>query len=189
MAGELDQELHNDLVSIYEEIMWLSNRRNVTPSRARAWYTHVMAESVKRRVRMFTGQVSVSAAADPAHRLRLEHFKRIQTTLTNLVQRHNASKLHSPSEFVETVRECEQVHIVTFEENYAAMRAKGDYAKAGIHLIPWEKVPSAEKKQLLWSKMLRGKVANAAAFQSSAGVGTQQIAAADRHPATRSVGG
>ena len=81
-------ELRSALLSIYEEIMWLSARQNVTSSRARAWYTHVMAESVKRRVRQFTGQVSRAAIAGEGTGLRLEHYKRIQNTLTNLVARH-----------------------------------------------------------------------------------------------------
>jgi hypothetical protein len=54
----IEPELESSLRSIYEEIMWLARRPNVTPGRARAWYTHIMAESVKRRVRRFTGQVS-----------------------------------------------------------------------------------------------------------------------------------
>jgi hypothetical protein len=52
-----DPTLLAALVSIYEEIMWLATRPNVTASRARAWYTHVMAESVKLRVRHFSGLV------------------------------------------------------------------------------------------------------------------------------------
>ena len=89
--SNLDPQLHKDLTSIYEEIMWLSVRPNVTPGRARAWYTHIMAEALKRKLRQFTGKVSKAAAARGDDQLMLEHFKRIQTTLTALVERHRAS--------------------------------------------------------------------------------------------------
>ena len=162
--SNLDPQLHKDLTSIYEEIMWLSVRPNVTPGRARAWYTHIMAEALKRKLRQFTGKVSKAAAARGDDQLMLEHFKRIQTTLTALVERHRAEKLNDAEEFVETIVEFEQVHIVTRSENYAAMRAKGDYRQAGIVLLPWRSIPS-DRRAELWKKMLRGKVANSAAFK------------------------
>ena len=142
--------------------MWLARRPNVTPSRARAWYTHIMAESVKRRVRRFTGQVSRAAVAgkDP---LMLEHLMRIQTNLSSLVERHRAVNTPDPEEFVQLVVECEQVHIVTRSENYAAMRAKGDYVVAGIKLVDWSAIPP-ERQATLWRTMLRGRVANALGF-------------------------
>jgi hypothetical protein len=55
---DLPADLHSALTSIYEEVMWLAERPNVTASQARGWYTHIMAESVKRRLRKFTGSVS-----------------------------------------------------------------------------------------------------------------------------------
>jgi hypothetical protein len=58
------------------------------------------------------------------------------------------------------------VHIVTFSENYAAMRADGNYRKAGIKLLAWRSIPT-ERRQVLWLKMLRGKVANAKDFSPS----------------------
>ena len=142
--------------------MWLARRPNVTPGRARAWYTHIMAESVKRRVRRFTGQVSRAAIAgqDP---LMLEHFLRIQTNLSSLVERHRAADTPNPEEFVQLVVECEQVHIVTRSENYAAMRAKGDYVVAGIELVDWSAVPP-DRRATLWRTMLRGRVANSISF-------------------------
>jgi hypothetical protein len=161
---EVDSKLTADLISIYEEIMWLSMRPNVTGGRARAWYTHIMAESTKKRIRRFSGQVSRVASSEIETDLRLEHFKRIQTTLTGLVERHRSRGIRDPEEFVSTVLDYEQVHIVTFEENYAAMRAKGDYEEAGIELVPWVEVPK-NRQQELWQKMLRGKVANAAEFK------------------------
>ena len=159
----LEGELHQALVSVYDEIMWLSRRPNVTPSRARAWYTHVMSESVKRRVRRFTGMVSTNALQSTGEQLMLEHFLRIQTTLSELVARHMKDQIHDASEFLMILSACERVHIVTRSENYAAMRAKGDYATANIELVSWVNIPE-NQRQYLWVKMLRGKVANASDF-------------------------
>ena len=156
------------LVSIYEEIMWLASRPNVTAGRARSWYTHVMAESVKRQVRHFTGYVSQQAVQSIGADLRLEHYKRIQTTLTGLVERHRQQGLSNADEFVRTIIECEQVHIVTIQENYDAMRAQGDYTEAGITLIPWGDI-QLDRRTELWRKMLRGRVANANAYESLPG--------------------
>jgi hypothetical protein len=164
-SESVSPELRSALLSIYEEIMWLASRPNVTPSRARAWYTHVMAESVKRRVRQFTGQVSRAAIAGDGTGLRLEHYKRIQNTLTNLVARHQRDG-RDPQEFVRTLLDFEAVHIVTIEENYAAMRAKGDYQTAGIKLVPWEDIRS-DRRAELWKDMLQGKVANAIQFREA----------------------
>ncbi len=160
---KIDHKLKIALVSIYEEIMRLSSRPNITAGRARAWYTHVMAESVKKQVRRFSGQVSRVAVAETSSELRLEHFKRIQTTLTSLVEQHRLRGMSDPDEFVRTILDCELVHIVTLSENYAAMRAKGDYDRAGINLVEWSKIPESRRKEL-WKKMLRGRVANAAEY-------------------------
>jgi hypothetical protein len=73
----------------------------------------------------------------------------------------------NPEEFLRTLLDYEAVHIVTIEENYAAMRAKGDYGEAGIVLVPWHEVPSDRRREL-WMTMLRGKVANAEQFRDSA---------------------
>jgi hypothetical protein len=158
----IEPELESSLRSIYEEIMWLARRPNVTPGRARAWYTHIMAESVKRRVRRFTGQVS-RAAVTGEESLMLEHFMRIQTNLSSLVERHLAADTPNAEEFVQLVVECEQVHIVSRSENYATMRAKGDYVVAGIELMDWSTV-APERQATLWRTMLRGRVANALGF-------------------------
>src|SRR4051794_4160698 len=104
-----DQALRSALRSIYEEVMWLSRRPNVTPGRARAWYTHIMAESVKRRLRQFTGQVSRAAIAASAEPLMLEHYLRIQTALSCLVERHGTANIADPDEFVELLIKYEQV--------------------------------------------------------------------------------
>jgi hypothetical protein len=58
----------------------------------------------------------------------------------------------------------ERVHIVTFRENYDALKAKGNYRQAGITLVPWASLP-AKRREALWKTMLRGKVANAGRFE------------------------
>lgn len=143
-------------------MMWLANRPNVTASAARSWYTHV-GHPVKLKLRQFTGKVSKVAAQDEFAVLRLEHYERIQTTLTQLVGRHRKNIKPNATEFLRLLLKCERVHIVTLEENYAAMRAKGNYAKAGIKLLPWHKIPP-ERRAVLWKTMLRGKVANSSEF-------------------------
>jgi hypothetical protein len=124
-----------------------------------------MAESVKPRVRRFTGLVSRTAATGGGTGLRLGHFRRIQTTLTDLVERHRKFGLN-PEEFLITLLDYEAVHIVAIEENYAAMRAKGDYEKAGIVLSQWQDVPLVRRDEL-WTSMLKGRVANASDFQNT----------------------
>ena len=143
--------------------MWLAQRPNVKPACARAWYTHIAHAVVRRDVRRFTGKVSREAAVHETATLRLEHFKRIQTTLKQLVIRHITSGVHDADEFINVVIDFEQVHIVTGPENYAAMRAKGDYAVAGIDLLDWKDLPM-ERRRVLWKKVLNGKVANAQQF-------------------------
>ena len=163
LPATIPAELQVALRSIYEEVMWLSRRPNVTPGRARAWYTHIMAEAFKRQLRQFTGQVSEAAVTATTEPLRLEHFKRIQTTLSDLVKRHRTKGLNDPAEFIQILVEYERVHIVTRGESYDAMRAKGDYERAGIKLRSWDSLPSARQREL-WRTMLRGKVANASKF-------------------------
>jgi len=155
--------IESELASIYEEIMWLAVRQNTTPSAARAWYTHVAAVRLSKKIRRFSGRVS-RKSIEGGTELRLEHFMRIQTTLTKLIELHINNKRNDAEEFVKTVLECEQVHIVTVEENYDAMKAKGDYDKAHIELIEWKDIEK-EKQSLLWKTMLRGKVANASDFK------------------------
>ena len=154
----------NRLSSIYDEVMWLASRENVTPAMARAWYTHVHAEKVKKCIRRFSGKVSTCAVNDLDGPLRLEHFCRIQTTLTKLVKSHKENGRHSPEEFVKCVLACERVHIVTLKENYRIMSAKGDYALAGVSLVPWKRIPT-ERQKTLWQRMLRGRVSNAVKYK------------------------
>lgn len=159
---EVDDTLRTELEDLYDEVMWLARRPRVTPSFARAWYTHVRADFLKRRIRRFSGFVSVAAALGTED-LRLEHFERIQTTLTGLITRHLAEEIRDPSDFIRTLVNCERVHVVTVRENYAALACKGDYEQAGIELVSWNEVP-IDRRAELWKKMLRGKVANAADF-------------------------
>jgi len=83
--------------------------------------------------------------------------------LTSLIERHRESKTSNSEEFVGVLVECERVHIVTVEENYASMRAEGSYSKAGIELVPWRAL-SLKQQATWWKKMLRGKVANTEAY-------------------------
>lgn len=159
--------VHARLGAIYEEVMWLAQRPPYTPSDARAWYTHIAHLGVRRDIRRFTGKVSREAAADEAASLRLEHFKRMQTTLTQLVARHLKTGTRDATEFINTVIDCEQVHIVTTRQNYDAMKAKGDYELAKIDLIEWDQL-SIDRRRVLWKKVLNGKVANAARFKNEA---------------------
>jgi hypothetical protein len=160
----LNPELKSRLFAIYEEIMWLASRPGVTASCARAWYTHIMANRMTKDLRRFTGKVSRAALASDGSDLMLEHYLRIQTTLTALVERHKELKTPKPREFLRLMLEYERVHIVTRAENYAALRAKGDYTVAGIRLVEWSVVPSARRAEL-WQRMLRGRVANASEFE------------------------
>lgn len=144
--------------------MWLLGRPHVTPGQARGWYTHIRAIALQKHLRAFTGKVSQAASELNGEPLVLEHFKRLQRNLSQLVERHHRESMHDPTEFVALVKDNEQVHIVTRRENYGAMRAKGDYAVAGIVLMDWEELPLA-KRATLWRTMLRGRVTNAAQYR------------------------
>ena len=159
----IGEDLDARLRSIYEEMMWLARRPNTTASMARAWYTHVAGGRLATKLRRFSGLVSKAAIAEEGVTWRLEHFKRIQTTLTKLIERHLGAGADDAAEFIRTIVECEQVHLVSFHENYAAMVARGDYSAAGIDLVEWAEVP-LELRRHLWAKILRGRVANASAF-------------------------
>jgi hypothetical protein len=156
------------LFSVYEEIMWLARRNDVTASMARAWYTHIVSNRLAKTVRTFTGEVSEQAARHyGGTRLTLEHFGRIQHRLTNLVNDHikNGEK---PEEFASLIREYEKVRITTVAENYAAMRAKGDYTTAGITLLQWSELDESCRSWLR-KNVLRGRVANAQDYLATQG--------------------
>ena len=163
MSKQIDSSLRQELAELYKEVMWLARRPNVTSSMARAWYTHVVAGKFVRRIRRFSGKVSRKATVDSTAVLRLEHHARIQTKLTHLVTAHLEQKQTAPDEFINMVLKCESVHIVTFSENYAAMQCNGNYKRAGIELVNWRDIP-VRRREVLWRKMLRGKVANADKF-------------------------
>lgn len=162
--AKIDPAVRKYLEATYAQMMWLAKQPDITPSMARAWYTHVVAGKVTRRIRQFSGKVSMKAARSPEDTLRLEHHRRIQTTLTKLVERHLKAKSRDPDEFIRVLCRCEAVHIVTFDENYAAMRAKGNYREAGIKLVAWETLPP-KTRRFLWKRMLRGRVANVDKFK------------------------
>lgn len=153
------------LTRIYEEVMWLARRPGTSPSEARGWYTHIASNRLRRHLRSFTGQVS-QRALQPDAVLRLEHFKRLQTTLTKLVTDHLRNGTDDAQQFVRVVTDCEQVHIVTARENYDAMKAGGDYATAGITLAAWETI-APDMQLVLWKRVLRGRVSNAGGFNPS----------------------
>ena len=102
-------------------------------------------------------------STDPDAKLQLEHHRRIQTELTSLVERHHLAGISDPDDFIDTVILFEEVHIVTFTENYSARRAKGDYVLAGIELIDFDTLP-IDDQQRLWRRMLNGRVANHAEY-------------------------
>ncbi len=158
-----DHELDKLLESAYEEIMWLARRAENNASDARSWYTHVIGQKLKKRIRHFTGRVSINAVKEVSSPLRLEHYERIHQTLTKLIEEHLISG-DDPSKFIQLIKICERVNIVTVDENYAVIKAKGDYSMAGIELIEWKVIPK-KKRQLLWDKVLKRNVANADEFK------------------------
>ena len=133
---------------------------------ARAWYTHIASSRFRRHICKFSGLVS-RRAVEPGAVLRFEHFNRLQTVLTKLVARHLCEGISDPGEFIRVVIECEQMHIVTFRENYEAAMANGDYHKADIALVAWQDI-APEAQRVLWSKKLRGQVCNAEEFRPKA---------------------
>ena len=160
----LRTDIDRRLTSAYQEIMWLARRPGVTPSMARAWYTHIVAGRLQRSLRSFNGLVSAkAAAASSSAALVLEHPGRIQSSLTRLITRHLKLPRPDPNEFVRLVRRLEKVCIVTFRENYDARCHNGNYRAAGIVLRQWSSL-APEQRRKLWSRMLRGRVANCTEF-------------------------
>lgn len=99
---EIPPAVYARWASIYEEVMWLGERSH-TPSAAGAWYTHVAVQPLRRQVCRFTGKVSYAAATDEDAILRLEHFKRLQTTMTQLVALHLKTRTRDAAEFIRMV--------------------------------------------------------------------------------------
>lgn|GEM_PF-3118547 len=98
----MNASVESNIALIYEEVMWLAHRPNTTPSDARAWYTHIASNSLRKYIRRFSGMVSKRAAFEEDARLRLEQFKRMQTTLTHLI-RHLKTGVLDAEEFVRVV--------------------------------------------------------------------------------------
>ena len=151
------------LESIFEEMMWLAARPNTRPGAARAWYSHVAVGPLIRSVRRFTGKVSIEAINAPDEKLVLEHFNRMQSSLSSLVATQLKSCTRDVRAFIDLIHQCEQVHIVTDRQNHDARRAKGDYASAGIVLADWKDI-GIDTQRLLYAKKLKGAVSNAAAY-------------------------
>ncbi|TCK32785.1 hypothetical protein B0G84_8667 [Paraburkholderia sp. BL8N3] len=159
-AGE--QTIDEQLTTVYAVIMHAAGTGLFNATKARAIYSHVMASKLKMHLRTFTGKVSRAAAADPEAKLVLEHFHRLQHKLTLLVADHIKNGPDAAA-FIEAVRHMEQVHIVTFEENYAAHRAKGCYDTASIELLDWLDLPE-DVRRTLYRRKLHGAVSNAKQF-------------------------
>ncbi|WP_225032558.1 hypothetical protein [Paraburkholderia sp. XV] len=157
-----EQTIDEQLATVYGVMMHAAGTGVFNATKARAIYSHVMASKLKMHLRTFTGKVSRAAAADPEARLVLEHFHRLQHKLTVLVADHMKNGPDAAA-FIEAVRHMEQVHIVTFEENYAAHRAKGCYDTAGIELLDWVDL-SEDVRRTLYRRKLHGAVSNANQF-------------------------
>jgi hypothetical protein len=155
-----DVETDDALKEIYLQMMWLGKRPGITPGDARAWYSHVLSRKFITRVRRFSGKVSKGAAITPNARLCLEHFRRMQSELTNLLHRHLHENLDSPNEFITLLESVEQVHLVLESENHQILKSSGCYTQAGVHLLDWTNLTS-EVQRILWKRKLNGRVANA----------------------------
>ena len=81
-----------------------------------------------------------------------------------MVAEHKHRNADDPKDFIRILVEWERVHIVTLRENYDVAKVQGDYAIAGITLVEWIEVPVGVRV-VLWQKMLRSRVANAATFR------------------------
>ena len=156
-------DINSRLTHAYEEMMWLAARPYVGPRRARAWYSQVMAGTLNRKVRRFTGLVSQAAILEPDGSLVLEHEGRLAFSLSALIEQHVKKNIHNPYAFIELVADVERVNITSDTENHAARRAQGNYKEAGIYLKRWDTI-SPEVRLILWKRKLKGKVANANDF-------------------------
>jgi len=157
-----EETINEQLATAYGVMMHAAGTGLFSATDARAIYSHVIGTKLKMHLRTFTGKVSRAAAADPEAKLILEHFHRLQHKLTVLVADHMKNGPDAAA-FIEAVRRMEQVHIVTFEENYAAHRAKGCYDTAGIELLDWLDLP-VDVRRTLYKRKLHGAVSNAKQF-------------------------
>lgn len=144
------------------ELMMQAARTGIFIARAvRGGYTHWLGPEFAKEIREFSGFVSKSAINNGSETgLVLEHFLRIQTTLTSLIEKH-MNEGEDVFEFIREIKRLEKVNIVTRKENNL-LRTKnisGSYEKADVVLVPWENVPESSK--IFLRKKLRGKVVNA----------------------------
>lgn len=156
-------EIVSRLTSVYEELIWLASRPYVTPRQARAWYSAVLAETLKRKVRRFSGLVSQAALDQIDGRLVLEHFNRLSHSISRLLELHISERIADPSAFVALIEQCEQVHITTEQENHRIRESGGDYGLASVIMVEWRSIDAASRGKL-YRRKLRGQVANSAEF-------------------------
>ena len=148
---------------IYEDLIWLANRPHITPRQARAWYSQVLATTMVRQVRVFTGYVSLAAIDDVHQKLVLEHYNRLSFELSLLIEHHINNQINAPEEFIKLIDKCERVHITTDEENHKAKKEQGNYEAAGIQLHYWNSIET-DKRRILWERKLKGKVSNSSNY-------------------------
>ncbi|MGM0629879.1 MAG: hypothetical protein ACQESI_01750 [Pseudomonadota bacterium] len=157
--------LEEKLEFVYDVIMQTVRVGLLNARGARTGYTHWFARELSKEVRYFSGYVSEKAIEHgQTVGLVLEHPQRIQTMLTQLIARHIETG-ENAKEFVSEVKRLEKVHIVVKSENDALRRKEisGDYTKAGIKLVHWNDIPSANRKHLLTK--LTGQTANIDEFR------------------------
>ena len=145
----------------YELMMQVARTGFFTARAVRGGYTHWLGPEFAKEIREFSGLVSRSALENGSETgLVLEHFLRIQTTLTSLIEKH-MNEGENVVEFIREIKRLEKVNIVTKQENDLLRTKKysGSYEKAGVEMVSWEKVPESSKYFL--RKKIRGKVVNA----------------------------
>lgn len=157
-------DLNSKLELCYSLMMQVARTGQFTARAVRGGYTHWFGPELRKEVCEFTGMVSRKAIENDSEvGLVLEHYMRIQTTLTGLIDKHMMDG-EDVDEFIREVKRMEKVNIVTKAEN-DLLRKKvfsGDYEKAGIEMIPWKDVP--EQAKVFLRKKIRGHVANAGDF-------------------------
>jgi len=142
----MSEDLDRKLTRVYEVIMSMAevNGGFLKSARAlRGGYTHWIGPELAREIRRFDGMVSRAAIENGTHiGLVAEHFHKIQTNLTKLIDRH-LEEGQNALEFVEAVKRMEEVRITTKAENYELGKKLigGEYSKAGIELVSWQDVP------------------------------------------------
>ncbi|GJH34212.1 hypothetical protein CBA19CS91_15665 [Paraburkholderia hospita] len=159
------------LLAIHAGIVVMAKTGLFTACELRTVYSHGCRAGKGKVYTLFTGKVSKAALAtldpgfiaDEMSRLHREHPDRLQAEITALIERQMANGDYDADAFADRVMALERVNITTRGENYAAMRAGGDYQQAQIELVDWSDI-SADSQQTLWRKMLAGHVANAAEF-------------------------